>query len=154
MRNLIFLGLALVACGGSGPGDDVQLPDGAVADGSSGVDARGDAAVTVCDPAEQTGCPTGRACYTDGYSTGGMDFSTVCAVPGPGTETVACTSDAGCAAGFWCADDPQSGTHSCAQFCDATHGCPSDSPVCTGMDGSHLSYGYCSCTHMPYIGGC
>jgi hypothetical protein len=139
MRKLILLSV-LVACG---PGDD----DVGVDAGSESGDAAHDAAVT-CDPALQTGCAAGTACYSDLYLSSTGDPAYYCAAPGAGTQGMNCTVDTDCAKGFWCLQytDPSNVPHQvCSAYCRSTtpgmnHGCPG-SELC--VEGSGSPFGYC-----------
>jgi len=137
MRKLILLSV-LAACGGSDDDSNVDAGDG---------DAMHDAAL-VCDPALQTGCAMGTACYSDLYLAGN-DPNYYCATPGAGTQGTSCTDDTNCAKGFWCLkyNDPNNGSdvQVCSEYCRTTtpgmnHGC-SGPQLCVESNGS--PFGYC-----------
>jgi hypothetical protein len=140
MRKLILLSV-LVACGGS---DDPNVDAG---DGSG--DAAHDAAALTCDPALQTGCALGTACYSDLYLSPTGDPAYYCATPGAGVQGTSCAVDTDCAKGFWCLkyNDPNNGTEirQCSEYCRGTtpgmnHGC-SGPKLC--VEGSDTPFGYC-----------
>lgn len=102
----------LVACGSSDPSPDpdTNLDAASNGDGTTAVN---------CDPAAQTGCTVGDACYSDWIVVGG-DPSYFCASPGSGGQGAACTADTDCAAGFWCLEyrDPNGVLiQQCSEYC-------------------------------------
>ena len=139
MRKLTVLAV-LAACGSTDPGPG---PDARVDGDSSGMH---DAPSITCDPATQTGCAAGTACYSDWVLTGG-DPNYTCEAPGSGTQGAACTVDTNCATGFWCVKfDKPDGTHveQCAEYCRLNstprHGC---SGPYTCVEGQDAPFGFC-----------
>ena len=117
-----------------------------------GTDSSIDAAPFTCDPVAQA-CPSGKACYSDLYNDpqGLAGLTYACETPGTGTEAASCTTDANCAAGFWCV---KSGINKCTAYCGTGSFCPTHSPTCTYDQNHTYPFGYCACINPPGIGTC
>jgi hypothetical protein len=73
------------------------------------------ACTTSCNPLAATGCPTGTACHV--FGNGSTGIGTYCDGAGPGTQSVSCTQNNECAAGYVCVTDPF-GSGDCEFMCD------------------------------------
>jgi hypothetical protein len=79
----------------------------------------------VCDPARQTGCPSGTACDLFGETAGLMRNFTDCAAPvGTGTQGSLCTDPSDCRAGYACIDPDGTGgvSSQCMHWCEVATG--------------------------------
>jgi hypothetical protein len=170
MRTLmvtVLFSCSVMACGGDGDprsGSGCTVCDAAPGAGTDagsdacvcldgGTDSSVDAAPFTCDPVAQTGCPVGKACYSDLYNDpqGLVGLTYSCATPGTGTDAASCASDANCAAGFWCV---KSGINKCTAYCGTGSFCPTHSPTCTYDQFHTYPFGYCACINPPGIGTC
>jgi hypothetical protein len=74
-------------------------------------DLQSPSAPGVCECAQNTDCPVGQTCQSDGAAHSGC--------------TSACTTDADCASGFFCHP-----SGNCLPRCDPGHACQAPDPVC------------------------